>query len=374
MVAGVRTQWENMAPHILARSDVRAYIVELHPYRPGGLLERGHWLPPKVRGNLRTMQSAAGLFGPRKLDAVWCHDLRASLPYVLTKARLLQTVLVSAFDSTSAQQAAFGAFYEKAARGVQAQVRDTLERFSYRRAHLLNPWSLWAARSLIGEYRVPEERVRVLPPGIDLARWPFVHQRDAGSGVLRVLFVGGDFARKGGRLLLDVYREQLQGIVELHLVTHETVSPMPGVHLYRDLQPNDPQLRALYAQADVFVLPTNADCFSLASLEAMATGRPVIATTVGGIPEIVAEGSSGFLIAPGDGHSLLERLLLLRRDAPRRTAMGAEGRRIVEARFDAARNTETVLSWIAQLVAQRRGFPDGRQGANGSNAQCISSR
>jgi glycosyltransferase involved in cell wall biosynthesis len=218
---------------------------------------------------------------------------------------------------------------------------------------MIFPWSEWAARSLRDDHGLPAHKVQVIPPGIDLDRWAPVSRQRSADEVVRLLFVGGDFGRKGGALLLDVFTQRLQGRCELHLVTRDDVAPRPGVYVYRHFGPNDPGLRDLYARCDIFVLPTQADCFSLASMEAMATGLPVVTTAVGGIPEIVADGRSGYLIAPGDGAALAERLEALVVAPERRGAMGREGRRIVEARFDAARNTARTLDVIVALCRRR---------------------
>src|SRR5262249_37290531 len=151
----------------------------------------------------------------------------------------------------------------------------------------------------------------------------------------RLLFVGGHFARKGGRLLLDVFRERLRGRCELDLVTRDDVPEEPGVRVHRGLQAGTPELLALYAGADVFVLPTRGDCFSIASIEAMATGLPVVVSAVGGIPEIVEEGESGHLIAPDDASGLIAALESLLSEPGRRAAFGRRGRQLAETRFDA---------------------------------------
>jgi glycosyltransferase involved in cell wall biosynthesis len=170
---------------------------------------------------------------------------------------------------------------------------------------------------------------------------------------VHLLFVGGDFERKGGDLLLDVFRRRLRDSCELHVVTRDDVKEEPGVHVYRNLEPIDPRLQGLYARCDVFVLPTQADCFSLASMEAMATGLPVVTSDVGGIAEIVSEGCSGFLTTPGDGRSLARRLEALVRDPRLRLELGMQGRRIVETRFDAARNTARQLDLIIEACRRR---------------------
>ena len=85
------------------------------------------------------------------------------------------------------------------------------------------------------------------------------------------------------------------------------------------------------AAAEVFVLPSPAEPFGLAILEAMALGRPVVAMDGGGPREIVVEGETGRLVAPGDPAALATALTALLRDATLRARLGERGR----ARFDA---------------------------------------
>jgi len=351
MVAGIRTQWENMLSHILARPDIVPVVAEILPYRPGGTLEALPFVPHKVAGNLRSLQSTRLLFG-QHLDALWTHDARIVAPLTFSHPHL---PIIFTADSTSKQQGAQGGHYAKApSSSARGRVRDLIERACLARVTLATPWSAWAAGSMCDDYGIPARRIEVIPPGIDLGRWPLHHR--AGDGPVRLLFVGGDFVRKGGDLLLEVWRERLQGRCELHLVTRATLREQPGLFVYPGFNPNDPGLRELYARCDLFVLPTRADCFSLAGLEAMASGLPVIISAVGGIPEIVANGLSGALIAPGDGAALAARIDALLDDPDRRTAMGMAGRRIVEARFDAAKTTALLLDRIVEVARSGRGW------------------
>jgi len=84
---------------------------------------------------------------------------------------------------------------------------------------------------------------------------------------------------------------------------------------------------------DVFVLPSLSEGLPLAALEAMAAGKPVVATNVGGTPEAVLDGDTGFLVPPQNPAALAEKLLILLRDPARARRMGESGRIRVESDF-----------------------------------------
>ena len=88
------------------------------------------------------------------------------------------------------------------------------------------------------------------------------------------------------------------------------------------------------AATDVLVLPSFAEGVPVVLMEAMATGLPVIATRVAGVAELVDDGVSGLLVAPGDPEALRDAILDIAQDAGRRDMMGEAGRRAVEAGFD----------------------------------------
>lgn len=355
MVAGVRAQWESMQPYVRERSDVRSHVVGIHPYREGGVVERLPGVPWVIKGTARSMLCAASLLRLPKLDALWLQAPRTALPYLLTRGRWDGTSVLVATDATAPLLANFGSFYSTTSppNSFRGRTRAALESMWTSRIRMMLPWSEWAARSLRDDEGIPPERITVMPPGINLDRWPSAHREPRETERLHLLFVGGDFHRKGGDLLLDVFTRHFSDRCDLHIITQDVVPEEPGVHVYRGLGPNDPVLRALYARSDIFVLPTRADCFSIASIEAMATGLPVITCAVGGIPEIVSDGRSGFLIAPDDGRAVRDRLEGLISNPRQRRAMGEEGRRIVESRFDAARNTAQVMELMVRLARER---------------------
>ena len=89
---------------------------------------------------------------------------------------------------------------------------------------------------------------------------------------------------------------------------------------------------------DVVVLPSLQESFPRVPLEAMAMGVPVVATTVGGIPESVSDGETGILVPPGDGAAIRDALVRLVDDPALRKRMGETGRRRVREQFSIEAN------------------------------------
>ena len=89
-------------------------------------------------------------------------------------------------------------------------------------------------------------------------------------------------------------------------------------------------------------------------LEAMACGKPVVATRIGGVPEVVEEGKTGLLVPPGDSPALAEALLRLLRDPALRTRMGEAGRRRAERLFDQRRQVEQITAVYDNILGPSR--------------------
>jgi glycosyltransferase involved in cell wall biosynthesis len=106
----------------------------------------------------------------------------------------------------------------------------------------------------------------------------------------------------------------------------------------------------LYQQSDLFVLPTRADCYSLVALEAMACGLPVIVSSIGGIPDIVVEGETGYLVNPDDLPTLSARLDTLVEDFVLRREMGEAARIRAVTRFDCGGGIRAILNRMKATV------------------------
>jgi len=366
-VLGWVAAYQNFRRYVEQDPAVAPAWTEVTYVRPGGMLERLPLVPSRITGTLRgLLQVHEGLgdlpFGGAASSPRYDAVLFNGHALCLTARRFLKRVpSIVATDVTPLQLDEMAEYYDRPPR------RDTpFSRYKhhvyadvFRSARILAPWSAWTGRSLVQDYGVPEERIVVVPPGVDVERWtppePAVREAslERSGGLPRILFVGGHFERKGGQLLLDWFLERGRYHCELHMVTRTPPSlpePVPHLHIHTGLEANDPRLMDLYREAHLFVLPTLADCFGVASIEAMATGLPVITTSVGGVAEIVDDGVQGYVVAPRDGRVLAERLHLLLADDARRLAMGAAARARVLQRFDAREQARTLLALMKQLV------------------------
>jgi starch synthase len=221
-----------------------------------------------------------------------------------------------------------------------------------RRATYVMPWNEWCARSVVDDYGVKPGRARTVGPGVDVEAWAFAPRK--GDRTLRVLFVGGKFEQKGGPDLLLALKA-LDVDWECDIVTRSAAPGGERVRVHRDLNQDDPELRALFAAADVFVLPTLGDTMGLAIIEAMAAGLPVVSTRTGAVPEVVVDGATGILVQSGDVAALTAALKRLAASPELRQEMGAAARRRACEMFDERLNGPKVLELLKTAADEGAG-------------------
>lgn len=115
-------------------------------------------------------------------------------------------------------------------------------------------------------------------------------------------------------------------------------------------------LRAAYRNCDLFVAPSRYESFGLIYVEAMAWGRPVIGCRVGGVPEVIADGETGFLLPPDDAGALVTAVLNLAGDEALRTRLGAAARARVERLYSRATLATNSVA-VYRTVRDRRRAP-----------------
>jgi len=114
-----------------------------------------------------------------------------------------------------------------------------------------------------------------------------------------------------------------------------------------------PDVPEVLAAGDVFVLPSLTEALPTVLAEAGAAGLPIVATAVGGIPEMVTHHSSALLVPPGDEAALSDALDLVLANPRQAAAMGKAGRRIARERFDVRRQASVLVEEYRHLIATR---------------------
>ena len=115
-----------------------------------------------------------------------------------------------------------------------------------------------------------------------------------------------------------------------------------------------PNTLGCYEAMDVYALSSLSEGLPNVILEAMAMGIPVVATAVGAVPQVIADGRDGLLVEPGDAGALGSALARLLGDADGRTRLGEAGRRTVEARYSFAHRMERIRMVYDELLAAPR--------------------
>lgn len=342
---GLKTQamnWERVAAE---DPSVKATWVSVCYAAEAGLLSRLPGVPSGIKGSLRGVAEIKAGLGGKAYDAqLWATWAAKSVPALVSSA---PSFLV--MDMTPVQMESMGALYgygkarARFGAGFKRRATDAL----YANAAHLFPWNEWVAASLRDDYGVPAGKVTAVSPGVDQELFRPDPRVRAENAVVRLLFVGGDFARKGGDLLLRWAKEtRISCPWELHLVTRDDVPETPGVVVHHGIANNSTALVHLYQTSDLFVLPTRADCYSLVAMEAMSCGLPIVISSLGGIPEIVSDGETGILLEPGDYEALASTLDLLVLDTARRQAMGQAALRRAQTHFNCRVNLGGILEMM----------------------------
>ena len=261
---------------------------------------------------------------------------------------------------------------------IMAHVRQEIEpakvgRYELDRVEAVIAISRQIEQSLIAG-GVSASKVRTLYSGIDLSQRQAPHDDQAirrmiglPKGAVLLGTVANLFPRKGYEVMLQALPAIIHAVPTVHYVivgsddsdyadrlkrlAHE-LKIADRVHIVGFQDPVQPFLAAL----DLYVHPALMEGFGIAVVEAMAMGKAVVATTTGGIPEVVAQGETGLLVLPGDAESLAETVVLLLEDRTRREQMGLCGRRRAQERF----SLDAYVAHMEQLYGEMLGLQKGR--------------
>jgi glycosyltransferase involved in cell wall biosynthesis len=348
---GHTTHAQNLKRALETRADIAPTYIDLPFHGMPGAWAR----LPGVRSNWSLRASLGAYLALRpQANALQCALFHTQVTSLFSAGLMRRLPAVVSLDATPLQYDALGPFYGHAlsANLPLEAIKKRLNVRALAAARHLVTWSQWTKDSLIADYCMPAEKITVIPPGIDTTLWRFERSLAPPNQPLHLLFVGGDFLRKGGDVLLEAFRRLPRSTnALLHLVTDSpAVSECePKVCVHRKIAPNSKELLNLFRQADIFVLPTQADCLPLAIMEAMAAELPIITTSIGALPEAVLHRETGWIVPPGDVDALADAIDQLAADPSLRAQLGRQARRTALERFDATTNYNRLLTVIASV-------------------------
>lgn len=219
---------------------------------------------------------------------------------------------------------------------------------------------------LLLEAGCPEDRLQILHSGIDCSRFAFTRRSRAGDGVTRVLSIGRLVEKKGLVYALEAVanahragrkvRYTLVGDGQLKPQIEKKIREL-GIEAIVTLKGwcNHDAITRLLEESHLLVAPSvtaaDGDQEGIPNVvkEGMATGLPVLSTWHGGIPELVENGVTGYLVPERDVEALTERLIRFCDEPGEWAAMGERARAKVEAEFDRERINDELESLYAQL-------------------------
>ena len=312
-----------LAPHTPSRESVDAdLLVPLGrsvPLPSGGSIARvslSWWLYPKVRALLKKEQ----------FDIVHLHEPMAPI-LPLCVLEFSESVNVGTFHASYNRQHLYR-FTSPITKRWQARLHGNIAVSPAARRYVNNTFP--------GNYEI-------IPNGIDFKHFasetaPYPEYQD---GKLNILFVGRLEKRKGLRYLLEAYSKLKWEQPNIRLIVVGPGNPdkesyrILSSHNLRDVEfvgrVSYDDLPRYYASSDIFCSPaTGAESFGIVLLEAMAAGKPVVASDIEGFRGVMTEGEQGMFVPKKDSNALAKTLGILAKDAELRNKLGAQGRRLAE--------------------------------------------
>jgi glycosyltransferase involved in cell wall biosynthesis len=297
--------------------------------------------------------------------------------YLKVARRLKQYDIVYCEVHRAAFYALHRATFGSPPRVMTAAYTGGIPRFFWQRRSFLEPYSFLALRlsdlvicpsdysrdNVSQAYGIPLSKTRAFHGGVP-DHFLEQTQKQEQEGRFTLVFCGRlngsrepfkrvDLLLKAMRLILQKHEMELKIIgsgsrLEEYTELARTLGIEEEVHFLGHIDHD--KLPEHYAAADLFVLSSRMESFGLVVAEAMACGLPVVATRVGGVPEVVDEGVTGLLVPPNDPEALAEAVNSLLDDPDRMKAMGAKGRERVREHFTWDKVAERMVGYFREIL------------------------
>lgn len=254
---------------------------------------------------------------------------------------------------------------------MRSKSQDFIEKLAFRRANAIVANSDAVRKHLI-ERSIPSDKIRVIHNGIDLGRFdgPFADR----STICKNLGLLTDENIQFVTLVANL-RHKVKNVPMLLRAAKRVVEKIPAAHFViagegeleqelktfaseTDIAGNTHfigrcmDVPALLSVSDVCVLTSSAEGFSNSILEYMAAGKPVVATIVVGAAEAIADGETGYLVAPDDDEAMAGYLIELLEDEEKAKVMGENGKRIAGGKFSLASQLSKTLELYDECLSK----------------------
>lgn len=202
-------------------------------------------------------------------------------------------------------------------------------------------------------YGCPADKIRVVGcgPNVDPPTDHSVEQSLERWNGGRIVFVGVDWERKGGPDLVAAFDAVRRAHPDARLEIVGCRPPGvqgPGITVHGRMTTTE--VAALLEHSDIFCLPTLAEPFGVAFIEAMHAGLPVVGTDLGAVPDFVEPDVTGALVAPGDQRTLAAMLSALVADPSGAQRMGRRGREVAQERYTWASVMSAIRDEMATVI------------------------
>lgn len=371
---------------LLARAGVTIHVVTprvhrvstvdgmtFHPVRPrvdrdiaGALMSMVSTYPRRslVKSPVRTLAECA--YGARvgrvvrmeRLDLIHAHfayieGAAGLLAKGITRRPLI--VSVHGYDILLEKGAAYGIRRRRAF--------DLLVRTVLRQADAIVAASQYMQRKAL-EVLGSAETVRLIPNAVDLAKFSEAIETVQRHSERKIVFaLRAHKPQHGLEYLIRAIPRVLQSCPDAHFVVGGDGPLRPSLQrLSADLGIGDHieftgtirgrLLPGYYQRCDLVVVPSIVEAFGMVVAEAMACGKPVVASRVGGILDQVVDGYNGFLVPPANAEELADKILAVLQNDDLARRMGANGRRLAERRFDLRDKVARLCELYNEVIAK----------------------
>lgn len=229
-----------------------------------------------------------------------------------------------------------------------------------------------AVANTLRRWGVAPKKVSTIPNGVDVEQFhgaaPALREEIALKGHALVGFVGRLEPYKGGALLLRAAKQVLAVYPKAKFVLvgggparqeWETLAAQLGITEHVSFAGVHDDMPGVYASLDIVVLPSLIEALPMCLLEAMAAGRPVIATRVGAVPKLINTEQTGLLVDPGDEDGIARAILRLLHDTELARRLGENGRTHVARHFSAEAMAKSYMEKYQEVLERRRNAARG---------------